>query len=77
MTDMITARMMFLSASDIADLTGIRTGKDGRTREQRQVAALKQMRIKHWVNAAGLPVVATATIEGGTAPQEQRTWEPA
>ena len=36
---------MFLNSEEVADLTDIRTGKDGRTREQRQIDALKRMKI--------------------------------
>lgn len=66
----------FLKPPEVAELTGIKTGKDGKTREQLQAAELKRMKIRHWVNAAGFPIVARATIEGG-AVQEARTWEPA
>lgn len=69
----------FLNASELADLTGVRIGKEGKTREQRQVAELKRMKIPHYINARGCPVVARAVVEGGaqqSAPQH-RGWEPA
>lgn len=69
----------FLNQREIADLTGVRIGKGGKTREQLQVAELKRMKIPHFVNARGCPVVARAVIEGGTRqpPQQHKGWEPA
>ncbi|EER60443.1 hypothetical protein AcdelDRAFT_1968 [Acidovorax delafieldii 2AN] len=69
----------FLNAKELAELTGVRIGKDGKTREQLQAAELKRMKIPHFVNARGCPVVARAIIEGGTqqpTPQH-KGWEPA
>ncbi len=69
---------MFLNADDIEELTGIRQGKAGKTRFELQIAALKKMKVPHYVNAAGRPVVARAVIEGGGQHIEMRqsTWEP-
>ena len=70
----------FLNAKELAELTGIRTGKHGKTREQLQAAALDRMRVPHFVNARGCPVVARAVIEGGAVHQPNTThegWEPA
>ncbi len=67
----------FLTEKDMIELTGIRQGKDGRTREQRQVDTLRKMKIPHYVNAVGRPIVARAVIEGiGPAPEPVLTWEP-
>lgn len=67
----------FLDRDELAELTGIRGGKPGQTREQRQAAALRQMKIPHYVNAAGKPVVARATVEGTATKQpEPLAWEP-
>lgn len=72
---------MFLNSEELADLTDIRTGKDGRTREQRQIDALKRMKIPFLVSAIGRPKVARATIEGQVRDQHQAAnsagWEPA
>lgn len=68
----------FLSPAEVAELTDVRTGKSGRTREQLQIATLKTMRVPFHVSAIGRPKVARAIIEGvGYAPtvKEQR-WEP-
>jgi hypothetical protein len=69
---------MFLSQDDIIELTGISQGKAGKTRFELQIAALKKMKVPHYVNAAGRPVVARAVIEGGGHHIETRqpTWEP-
>lgn len=68
----------FLDADDLADLTGIRGGKKGHTRAQRQIAALVTMKVPHYVNAAGLPVVSRAVVEGGRAPAAAAAsaWQP-
>jgi hypothetical protein len=66
----------FLTTEEVRELTGVNTGRKGRTREQLQVAALTQMKIPHWVNMAGLPKVARAVIEGGRADGTEATWEP-
>ena len=67
----------FLTGAEIAELTGIRTGKNGRTREQLQIEQLARMAIPHYVNAASRPIVARAIIEGAkSAPVAQSAWEP-
>lgn len=68
----------FLSPAEVADLTDVRTGKLGRTREQLQIAALKTMHIPFHVSAIGRPKVARAIINGGAAqPAKTPEWEPA
>lgn len=68
----------FLTPQEIAELTGIRQGKGAFNREQRQVQALRAMKIPHWVNPAGYPKVARAVIEGGgrAAPTPVASWQP-
>ncbi|MEY2689498.1 MAG: hypothetical protein RL375_3697 [Pseudomonadota bacterium] len=67
----------FLTAQEVAELTGIRTGKAGKSREQLQIAALVKMKIPHYVNAASRPVVVRAVISGGQAePEPVATWQP-
>lgn len=69
----------FLDPADIATLTGIRTGKCGKTREQRQVEQLARMGVPHYINAAGRPIVARAAVEGqaSSATPAPAGWEPA
>lgn len=70
---------LFLNPEEIKELTGIRQGKSGKTREALQAAALRTMRIPFYVNAVGKPIVARAVIEGSTHKQEAAApaWEPA
>lgn len=70
----------FLSTAELKNLTGVRTGKNGKTREQLQIAALARMKVPHFVNARNCPVVARAVVEGGRqAPAAPKAagWEPA
>ncbi|WP_255357258.1 DUF4224 domain-containing protein [Xylophilus sp. Leaf220] len=55
---------MFLSAPELAELTGISRGKDSMTCGELQAAQLRAMKIPHYRNAAGRPVIARAVIEG-------------
>jgi hypothetical protein len=70
---------MFLTPAEVAELTDVRTGKAGKTREQLQIEALHRMRIPFLVSAAGRPKVARATIEGThSKPKDDgHGWEPA
>ena len=67
---------LFLSSDEIAELTDIRTGKDGKSREQRQIAALKRMKIPYHESAIGRPKVSRAVINGGIEVQKSSSWEP-
>ena len=67
----------FLTPKEVGELTGIHQGRDGRTAWQRQVGALKAMKIPHYVNPAGRPVVVRAVIEGGRHAEPMATsWQP-
>jgi hypothetical protein len=68
----------FLTVEEIAELTGCRGGVRGKTREQRQVDTLRKMKIPHYVNIVGRPIVARAVIEGagGQMPPPPMAWEP-
>jgi len=52
------------------------TGKDGKTREQRQIAALKRMKIPFHESAIGRPKVSRAVINGGVEVKQSSSWEP-
>ncbi|CDS48952.1 hypothetical protein [Polaromonas sp. CG9_12] len=69
---------MFLQPPEIAELTGVRSGLRGKTRETRQIEALRKMKIPHYVNAANRPIVARTTIEGRTTANEPThpIWKP-
>lgn len=65
------AESMFLSREQIDVLTGCK-------RKATQVAWLKTNKVKHWVNAAGWPVVPRSAIDAAPpgARQAQPAWEP-
>lgn len=69
---------IFLAAEEVATLTGIKIGKNKRTREQLQSAELTRMRVPHYFNAAGRVIVARAVVEGrpSEAPAQRKRWEP-
>lgn len=67
----------FLSPDEIAELTGIRGGKKGYTREDLQAQQLVKMRIPHYVNHGNRVVVVRAIIEGRSAePPPRKRWVP-
>ena len=69
--------MMLLTPAEIAELTDIHKGRDGKSREERQVAALKNMRIPYFVSAIGRPKVSRSVIEGAKSiPIKDESWEP-
>lgn len=55
---------MYLTAEELAKLTGIRIGRNKLTREQLQAAELTRLRIPHFLNIASRVVVARSVIEG-------------
>ena len=68
---------MFLTPAELAELTGIKIGKNKKTREQLQSAELTRLRIPHFLNIAGRVVVARAIIEGRPAEAPpRRVFEP-
>lgn len=79
-------RTTFLTPEEVAELTGILTGKrvHGKpfTREQLQVNWLRSEGIPFFENARGRPIIARTVIEGGYKPpsshQEKKTasWQP-
>lgn len=54
----------FLTIDELGDLTGIRRGKDGKSREQLQQTQLIAMGIGFYVNARGCPVVTWDAVNG-------------
>lgn len=61
----------FLTPDEVATLTGRRF-------KALQIEWLRRAGIPHWVNAAGRPVVARATITGQKSQnvEQPRTWTP-
>lgn len=70
---------LFLTTEEIKELTGIRQGKHGKSREALQADALRTMRIPFYINAVGRPIVARAQIEGPSTTKKEAApvWEPA
>lgn len=71
----------FLSPQEIEELTGVKTGKNKRTREQLQIEWLRAAGIPFWENARGRPIVARAAIEGRraaevAAAEPKKKWQP-
>ena len=71
----------FLSADEVAELTGIKIGKrvEGRplSREQLQAECLRGMGIPFYMNARGRPIVVRATIMGRpNAEPPKPAWQP-
>ncbi|WP_175845329.1 DUF4224 domain-containing protein [Burkholderia arboris] len=68
---------LFLTAEEVAELTGIRNGRRGQTRDQLQVVWLRTSGIPFWVNARGRPIIARARITGQpTEPPPRPKWHP-
>ncbi len=71
----------FLSPQEIEELTGVKTGKNNRKREQLQIDWLRAAGIPFWENARGRPIVARAAIEGRraaevAAAEPKKKWQP-
>ncbi|WNO23844.1 MULTISPECIES: DUF4224 domain-containing protein [pseudomallei group] len=69
---------IFLSRDEIAELTGVRTGRRGKSREDLQIDWLRTSGIPFWTNARGRPIVARAAIEGKQPREElpKKKWQP-
>ncbi|ARL57146.1 DUF4224 domain-containing protein [Burkholderia pseudomallei] len=69
---------IFLSLDEIAELTGVRTGRRGKSREDLQIDWLRTSGIPFWTNARGRPIVARAAIEGKQPRDElpKKKWQP-
>lgn len=72
---------MFLSPQEIEELTGVKTGRNKRTREELQIDWLRASGIPFWTNARGRPIIARAAIEGRkmaevAAAEPKKKWQP-
>ena len=63
---------IFLTQSEVCELTA-------RKKKSAQALELKRMKIQHWINAAGQPVVPRSAIEGRNvqATSAKQEWKPA
>jgi hypothetical protein len=68
----------FLTQEEVAELTGVRTGRRGKTREERQIDWLRTSGIPFWANARGRPIIPRAAIEGRQQTDEpvRKKWKP-
>lgn len=68
----------FLKPEEVAELTGIRTGRAGKTRLELQIAWLRTSGLRFWVNACGRPIVPRTAIDGrpSEAPPASTAWVP-
>lgn len=60
---------LFLSRSQVAELTGART-------RRRQIDVLVRNGIRHTINASGWPVVTLAAVEGRHEQEQTPKWTP-
>lgn len=70
---------MFLTPDEVKELTGIRKGKGGKTREQLQCEHLRGLGIPFFPNTFGQPKIARSFFNGGTAAPAQAKkseWRP-
>ena len=69
---------MFLTNEQVAELSGIKAGRAGKSRATRQSEELKRMGIPHYVNAINRVIVVRAVIEGrkDVRPAPPPRWEP-
>ena len=77
--EMLTAKQVsaeFLSEADIAHLTGIKRGRNGKAHEQLQIEQLRTMGIAFRVNARGAPIVTWEAVNGNQK-QSVTKWQPA
>ncbi|WP_133665229.1 DUF4224 domain-containing protein [Paraburkholderia sp. BL10I2N1] len=68
----------FLTEEEVAELTGVRTGRRGKTREERQIDWLRTSGIPFWTNARRRPIIPRAAIEGRRQTDEpvRKKWRP-
>lgn len=68
----------FLTQEEVSELTGIRSGRRGKSREQLQIEWLRSTGLPFWENARGRPIIARVTIEGRNSPDDlpKKKWQP-
>ncbi|MGQ5523567.1 DUF4224 domain-containing protein [Chitinimonas sp. PSY-7] len=68
---------LFLTHDEVAELSGIKAGRKGLSRDQRQIAWLRNSGIPFFVNAAGRPIITTASlIISNRDEQPKASWKP-
>jgi hypothetical protein len=68
----------FLTPEEVEELSGIRVGRGGKTREQLQIEWLRTTGIPFWTNARGRPIIARSAIDGRTRSEDapRPRWQP-
>lgn len=67
----------FLTPEEVAELTGVKTGRARRTREELQADWLRTSGIPYFINARGRPIIVRAVLEGRKEEQPARpAWRP-
>lgn len=67
---------MFLDDEQLAELTGIRTGKKGKSREELQCEHLRRVGIPFYPSARGRPVVVYEALVGRSPELAKPKWIP-
>lgn len=69
---------LFLTAEEVAELTGIKTGKHGKSRSQLQCEHLRKLGVAFYPNAAGEPKIVRSALEGrrDPTPETKQGWTP-
>lgn len=68
---------MFLTAEEVANLTDIRKGKNGKTRAQLQCEHLRSIGIPFFPSACGEPKIARCFFDkAAPAPEKKVPWHP-
>ena len=68
---------IFLSPEEVAELTGIKRGRDGLSRNEMQIEHLRKQGIPFFPNASGRPIITKAAVEGATQTSaKKQAWQP-
>lgn len=67
---------MFLTDEQLADLTGIKKGQNGRRREELQCEHLRRIGVPFFPNARGKPMVVIEALTGRTIEPPKPKWQP-
>lgn len=68
---------LFLTEEEMAELSGIKVGRSGLSRDQRQINWLRTSSIPFVVNAIGRPIVTIAALTGNNKIEQPKSgWTP-
>lgn len=68
---------MFLTASEVDELTGIKTGRNGKSKVQLQCEHLRSVNIPFTPSVTGAPKVPKSYFDGKTIDKPAANWQPA